>query len=370
MKNVFFELLQVSLGLRASLSVVPSTGDWSELFKIAEDQAIMGVLLAGLDRLPASQRPPQLLLLEWIGQGEAIRQRNKVMDDAVINLCQNMSEEKVEMFVFKGQTIAALYPKAGLRQSGDIDFFVFPKYWDKAISIIGRIEDGHSPNHVEYVENSVQYEMHRRMLTFSYSKHNSYWEKVVMPEITKNPFYVTIDGYEAPTLAPTYNILYVFCHLFHHFIADGVGLRQFIDWMMLLGNGGYDVETLDKHLKGLGLKKAFVGMGAVLTDYLGLPESEFPFEISKKNHERTATIVDNIMRYGNFGHNEAYKNASGVWHGVERLGRITKQSIRFGYLAPAESWGRIGFFFNWWSKKLTKKIKNCNNESIYCNSNI
>lgn len=356
--HLFFELLQVSLGLRTSLSVSPSVRSWSKIFKIAEEQAITGVLISGLDKLPTNQRPPQLLLLEWIGQGEAIRQRNKVMDDAVIRLFKKISDKGVEMFVFKGQTIAALYTDVGLRQSGDIDFFVFPNHWDKAISIIGQIEDGHSPNHVEYVENHVQYEMHRRMLTFSYWKHNSYWKKMVMPEITKNPCYVTISGYEVPTLAPTYNILYVFCHLFHHFITDGVGLRQFIDWKMLLRNGGYDVETLDKHLKGVGLKNAFVGMGAILIDYLGLPESEFPYAISNKDHERAASIMGNIMRYGNLGHNKAYKNASGVWHGVERLGRIIKQSMKFGYLAPVESWGRIGFFFSWWSEKLSRRIKN------------
>lgn len=58
------ELLQVALGVRPMLSRAPSDKEWDEIFHFAEEQAIMGVLFGGVERLPAEQRPYMDLLME------------------------------------------------------------------------------------------------------------------------------------------------------------------------------------------------------------------------------------------------------------------------------------------------------------------
>ena len=51
MSNIFFELLQVSLGTRDKLSRMPSAAEWGRLFGEAERQAVAGLMLGGLERM-------------------------------------------------------------------------------------------------------------------------------------------------------------------------------------------------------------------------------------------------------------------------------------------------------------------------------
>jgi len=75
MEKKFFGLLQVSLGLQESLDKNPSEIEWSELFVIAQKQAIEGIVFDALDCLSKKNvKPPISLLYEWIGQTETSKQ--------------------------------------------------------------------------------------------------------------------------------------------------------------------------------------------------------------------------------------------------------------------------------------------------------
>lgn len=358
--KLFFELIQVALGNRAALSEIPTGEEWGEMYQKAEEQAVVGLTLSAIERLPVAQRPPKLLLLQWIGVGDMIRQRNALMDDAVVRLCKLFEAIEIKTFVFKGQTLAHLYPDRELRQSGDIDFFCNDEDWIKAKKWLREewqvdLNDMNSHKDVEFDYEGVIYEMHRKLVLFSYPKHAKYWATVVMPEILTHPSTVKINDDDVPTLAPIYNVLYVFVHIFQHLISDGVGLRQLVDWMLLIKSLRWekeDVDLIEKHLEGLGLKKAFIGLGAILTDYLGLAAEEFPFEISKDDHRDARKLIDNILLMGSFGHNDSYTRSSGVVHGIQHLWRIYKQTRLFGHYAPAEAWWKIPFMFKWWGQKM------------------
>lgn len=358
--DYFFELIQVALGNRKNLSGPPTEKEWKNLYKKAEEQAVVGLALTGLERLPTIQRPPQYMLLQWIGISEIIRQQNAIIDKAVVHLYESLKDVGVRLFVFKGQTMAHLYPDSGLRQSGDIDFYCYQEDWGKATKWLKEnwkvdLNLLSSQKDIEFDYEDVAYEMHKQLSLFTYPKHSRYWEKIVMPEILSHPYMVMLNGYNIPTIAPVYNVLYIFVHIFHHLISDGIGLRQFIDWMLLIESVIWDKEEtalLVKHLEGIGLKTAFGGLGAVLTDYLGLEEKKFPLKISKEAHRYAPKLMANIIQLGSFGHNQPYSHASGVMHGIQHLIRILKQARLFGHYAPAETWWKIPQMIQWWGKKM------------------
>lgn len=116
---MFFQLLKVALGNREALEGVPTAEEWEGIYSLAQEQAVVGVMLQGIERLPMEQRPQKLVLLQWIGVGQMIEQQNEVMDGAVVRLCQRLDAEGIRYVVIKGQTLNALY---GLSVQGVQEF--------------------------------------------------------------------------------------------------------------------------------------------------------------------------------------------------------------------------------------------------------
>ena len=336
-------------------------GQFQDMMQLAQEQALVGLMSQGL--MDSGVLLERADALNMYAQQQSIRQRNAAMDEAVVALCKALTERGIKMFVFKGQAIGAYYPDPGLRQSGDIDFFVYPEDWGRAVAYFRNergivISDLHSSKDVSFAIEGIVYEMHNRITLFSYPPHSCYWERVVMKEIMATPYMVTVAGQQIPTLAPTYNALFIFVHIFQHLIADGIGLRQFCDWAVLLSQLGdmVDVSLLERHLEGIGLKKAYHGLGAILTCYLGLPEAQFPMPITKEDRERLAALWENMLERGNFGHNVTYKYRNMLAHGLEHLWRMTKQSREFYYYAPAEAWWHVPNLVMWWPKKIWRMM--------------
>lgn len=67
MTNLFVELLQIALGNKSSISRIPSREEWMALLDISQQQAVVGVIVQGLEKLSREQLPPKDLLLQWIG---------------------------------------------------------------------------------------------------------------------------------------------------------------------------------------------------------------------------------------------------------------------------------------------------------------
>ncbi len=332
------------------------------MMSIAKKQALAGLIsqaLMNLDIRLEKQDAMKLFALQ-----RNIRQRNKEMDKAVVELCQEMARRNIRIFVMKGQTLSRLYSDPGLRQSGDIDFLCYPDDWDKAVGYFKDelkldITDNTTEKHISFQMNGVEYELHRMMTAFASPSHIRYWDETVMPEIWSSLCKVKIEEYDVPTLSSLHNALYVFVHAFVHLLDEGVGLRQFCDWAKTLEVLPRDeelVERLRNHLEKLGLLNAYLGLGAILTDYLGFPKENFPFEIPEKEHKRAEKLFRNIMEMGNFGHNKRYVKNHGVIHGVQHLGRITLQARRFYHYAPAEAWWRVPYLFKWWGVKIGRKM--------------
>lgn len=357
---------------------------YQTVMTLAKEQAVAGLVAQGM--MDSGVRLERADALEVFGLVQQIRRRNSEVDAAVVELCQRTSAEGIRIYVMKGQTLTALYPDPGLRQSGDIDFLCHPEDWEKALALIEalkiKIEATNSEKHVEWKRDGVQYEMHRMLTKFAYPNHQRYWDRVVMSEVlasndsvgirTQDPtlLHQTEYSYAVPILPPTINVLYTFVHIFYHLILEGIGLRQFCDWAMLLKQQvkgeeslmsnrscTFDALLLEKHLEGIGLKKAFTGLGALLTDYLGFPEEDFPFEISREDHQQAPKLLENILERGNFGHNIHYAQSHGVIHGLQHLWEIGKQARTFHHYATAEAWWRIPDMFKWWGIKVWRMAR-------------
>ena len=305
-------------------------------------------------------------IADVISSIQNVKRFNRQLDQGVINFCQLMEKQGIRIIVLKGQTYAPFYPAPSLRQCGDIDFVCHPDDIEKAVSFLKydlglQLAHASSNKHASFIMDGIEYEIHRKITNFAYLPSHYYCEKVFMQEVWNHPYTMSIDGYPVPVMAPTYNAVYVFEHIFLHLISDGIGLRQFCDWAMLLHyyRDEIDRSLLIKHLKGVKLYKAYRRMGSVLVDYLGLPEEEFPLTISEKDRRFSEKILNNIYHRGNFGHNLKYTKRRGPIHAIEHLKRVYNQVSLYYRFAPTEVLWRIPHMFTWWIKRIIRAIFPC-----------
>ena len=353
------------------------------VMQLAMEQAVVGLISQGMMNARVKMESPEDAM-DLYGFVRTIRHRNEEVNGAVLKLCTLLQKEGIRIMVVKGQMMAALYPDPGLRQSGDIDFLCHPDDWDKAMSLIRRelnpkVDDSGIGKDLAFDAGNFHYEMHQRLTDLEYARYRRYWEDVVMPESWEHPYSININGQDIPTLAPTYTALYVFVHIIGHMLYEGIGLRQFCDWAVLLAQqvkdpssappmganevkskecqDVLDVEILKRHLKGIGLEKAYSGIGAVLTDFLGLPEEKFPFPITASDHRRAPKVLKNIIDRGNFGYHLKYLQESGPIHALQLLWIDGRQAWLLGHYAPRESLWRILNLFQGWGIKLWRACK-------------
>lgn len=311
--DLFYELIQMSLGRREFLSRTPSSQEWSALYKESERQAILGVILMGIDTLPKEQRPSKELLLSWIGTGELIRHQNKLVNSRCRELIKLLAESNQRYCLLKGQGNAMMYSNPYGRNAGDIDVWL----------------DGGKKKVVEFVHNlfpdiNVQYhhmdfpifrevevEVHY-FPSFCYNKiHNRRLQQYFM-EHSAEQFEHMIKWNDSdelvcvPTLA--FNLVFQLSHMMRHFFTQGIGLRHGIDYFYLLSQKMTDSEKKEVVcvMKSCGMYKFLCAIMWIEKEIFGLRTN---LDIAPVNEKAGKMVLQEMMIGGNFG--KGYKHNKG-----------------------------------------------------------
>ena len=137
--DIFFTLVKVGLwgGDGANLSAnldLDDKVDWDEVYQLAEEQSVVGVVLAGIEHSDA--KPPQELLLQWIGEVQMLEQQNRAMNEFVAELIEKMRTAGIYTLLVKGQGVAQCYERPLWRACGDVDFFLSEDNYKKAKDLL------------------------------------------------------------------------------------------------------------------------------------------------------------------------------------------------------------------------------------------
>ena len=92
-----------------------------------------------------------------------------------------------------------------------------------------------------------------------------------------NDVFVNIEGCDVRVLPDELNILLLTTHAFNHVITAGLGLRQVIDWQVVLAAKAESLnwEKLMGFLDALHLRKMFLVLAHINVCYLGMEETIF-----------------------------------------------------------------------------------------------
>lgn len=306
---LFFELIQLAIGTRIFLSYTPTEDEWRELYVMAKKQSLVGVCFAGVQKLPEVERPPEMLYLTWMGMAAKIQQRNEVVNRQCAQVQQRLTGDGLQSCVLKGQGIAYLYGERlrNLRQSGDIDLWVkaAPR---QVIEYAERFGIAESPTYLHVgvkVFEDTPVEMHWRPTLFRNLLNNRRIQRWCDSFGVDSFRYIDEMGVNIPS--DDFNRIFNLTHLYRHFMFEGVGLRQLLDYYyILIRTACSDRDAELCLIKKLNLMDFTAAVMWVLSELFQLHEEKM---ICMVNEKEGRFLLNEVMRMGNFGRgDERYEN--------------------------------------------------------------
>ena len=246
MEAGLFRFLRFSLGLEGEakglLDGRKGSFDWDACYQFAKRQTLVGVLFDGIQRLPKELAPARPLLLRWLSDSESIRRRNMRIDRASAYIYNKVCAAGFRCCILKGQGNALLYPHPSSRTPGDVDVWVMANREELRHIALSLTEgDGsslqESLNHIGLTVHGVSMELHSTPALLNSPLHNSRLQKWLKRNADlqcSNRIALPNNAGEVAVPTLSFNIIYQLCHLFHHCFYEGVGLRQIVDYFVLM----------------------------------------------------------------------------------------------------------------------------------------
>lgn len=313
-EEVFFSILRSALW-KHPVQIPEGFKEWNKVMKLAVDQAMQGlvgdVILTTPDLLNCFPAKAVEKLQDIPLNSMAM---HTTLNNTLILVMKTLRAAGIEPVLLKGQGIAQYYPIPQLRQCGDIDLYVGAENYEKAyealLTIVTEIEERskiwrylHFHAHV----GSVLLEIHHKVEHAFTDSTEKILRKYTDAGMNENLNRVKIGDVEVNTPEINYNACYIFFHLWRHYVAAGVGLRQISDLGCYLSSmkDKLDLNYLKSYLTDMNLMTPWQTFGCILVDKLGMPEESFPF-YDRKALKRSEKLLDVILNEGNFGKSTAF----------------------------------------------------------------
>lgn len=321
LQRALFALLRSGLWERAidDSSAFPLTADeWKQLYGVAKQQTVLGIVYQGLQHLPQDMLPPMPLLVRWTAVADAIERRNREVDSALSSLCALFRSQGIDPVLQKGQGVAQLYENPLLRECGDIDLFLGSKSaMETANSCIRnhniRVE-AMPDDSFTYTWQGVEVEHHSRLLDL----HNPFLQGYAR-RLERAYGYDAVElpsrqGQQIAVASPFLNLLLLDLHILKHALGWGIGLRQLCDMARACHaySGKIDKTQMQRSCHRMGMRRWNPLLHAFLVNYLGLPVEYLPYPKVAKDAVPLLNIVWQGGNFG-FGFRQGKAPAQGTW---------------------------------------------------------
>ena len=264
--------------------------NFAALLREAQRQAVDGLLYA-LPQLSVgeAERP---LLKQWIGGLLPLEMANRQMNQVVVELARAFDAVHLRYVLLKGQSCAAVYPRPLLRRAGDIDIYLAPQHFEEAKCVLqnlGFVFDHQTLLHEVFERKGVTVELHRALQPMQWPPAVKHLKQMMHKEVDtvgEWQHFVEIDGYNVPILPPHLNVVLLTAHIMVHATHLGIGLRQLVDWGMVLTTYGHrlDRALLKNALSQLHLTRFYRILSAFSVEYLGFAAHHFDLLLLEKDN--------------------------------------------------------------------------------------
>lgn len=305
-EEIFFRLLRTALGTGTAEGLRLTGKEWAGMAELAQKQALGGILMQAIEKLPPDSRPPKPLLLQWIGWTKNIESVNRQLNNEAVAVSLYFKEKGYRSMILKGQGVAQFYPRPLWRMPGDIDIWVdAPR---RELARLARSADPKAEMVYHHIDMSglaahFPVEVHttpswmnspltnaRLQRMFRQWKDTGFGTETALPD--------TDGSVRTPTLEM--NRIYLLVHIYRHLMTEGIGLKQLMDYycVMRLEMDATEKKTFTEQVHRLRMERFASAVMHVLGKVFGLERQRMPVAPSEKYGER---LLEEIMRAGNFG---------------------------------------------------------------------
>ena len=341
----FFELLQFALHRRKEFSIPPEGEDWEVLLELCRHHTLTGIGYSGVEeavRQKACEPPRMELTVAWkLLVQKAENENRRQQHDAAV-LTEIFRKEGFSTCILKGQALARLYEHPERREAGDIDVWVWPA-GGETMSLAERrkkvaaycnaqlaVPQEVVYHHMAFPVKGKDIEVHFTPSWMSAPWKNRRLQRFFDQEMPYRTSYRCGAGgrdfFHVPSLA--LDRVFVLVHIYRHLFAEGIGLRQLLDYDRVLQATECDEERnlTMALLNALGMRRFTAAMMWVLHEVFGLDEAKM---LCQPDAQRGQRLLHEVMAAGNFGKYDERGTVSHDYGSASRFGQILRRNLRF-----------------------------------------
>lgn len=272
----------VRQGIGHESRVLSQDIDWTAIKALADTHGLSAIVLDSIERLPESKRPPQVFLLEWIG--EVLQNYEYLFDQygkAISELAGFYNRHGYKMMVLKGYACSLDWPNPKHRPCGDIDIWQFgeQKVADAVLAKEKGVKlDTSHHHHTVFDWEGFSVENHYDFINVHHHKSNDEFEKILKHLGEDDSHFVELNGEKVYLPSPNLHALFLLKHLMMHFASEGIMLRQVVDWGFFVEKHGKDIDWnyVLNVLDQFGMRQMFNTINAICVGDLGFDVAYFP----------------------------------------------------------------------------------------------
>lgn len=234
METIEAFLTLVRLGIGHKGGNLSGKVDWMAIRAHAEKQGLYALVLDGIEQLPENQRPPQEVLLEWIGE---VLQSYEYCYEQYVKTISEMaafySSHGFKMMVVKGYACSLDWPKPNHRPCGDIDIWQFGRQKEADVLVTSekgiKVDKSHH-HHTVFNWDEFMVENHYDFVNVNVHKSSAGLEKIFKELGKDDSHHIDLKDGRVYLPSPNLHALFLIKHMVSHFASSNVNLRQVLDW--------------------------------------------------------------------------------------------------------------------------------------------
>lgn len=307
--ELLFALLRKAIGTADHVDMPSGGFSWDKVLLTLEKHSLIGLTADAIMSLPVDQRPSQGIQMKLLQHSAALTKSHHKLNAAICTIFSALQAEGLHPILLKGQGLAALYPQQYTRSCGDIDLYLHSEEFFKGARIIFQLcgDDREIPeeqpdlqHHIETNYGEVHVEIHYRPDTPAIHHIRDAYRQWMAEELHHTDT-VLINGMPIAVPRLQTNVVYVFEHMLRHLMWGGIGIRQYIDVLMLLRQEGIDTVQLHRDLDRFHLLEPWQMLGGIMVYQLGLPRCLYPMWNTRRAGYSQGYSLRFVLFSGNFG---------------------------------------------------------------------